>query len=149
MIVRNSQFILAKNRCRPTNHRKFRQAIQKHLACLSLLAHRRRTKPRLSGKQSLCEGAALARHNSNMLLWNTGLCKKTATGKYDQSDVDKLFELAKTQRYPGIFAELAESFGMMMVKLEAREYRLKRTLGIQKKTVPNSGASTDAAKENR
>lgn len=54
------------------------------------------------------------------------LCKKIATGKYDQSDVDKLFELAKTQRYPGIFSELAESFGMMMTKLEAREYHLKQ-----------------------
>jgi len=54
------------------------------------------------------------------------LCKKIATGKYDQSDVDKLFELAKTQRYPGIFSELAESFGMMMTKLEAREYHLKK-----------------------
>jgi hypothetical protein len=56
------------------------------------------------------------------------LCKKIAAGKYDQSDVDKLFELAKTQRYPSLFSELAESFGMMMTKLEAREYHLKQII---------------------
>ena len=55
-------------------------------------------------------------------------CKKIAEGKYDQSDVDKLFELAKTQRYPSLFSELAESFGMMMTKLEAREYHLKQII---------------------
>ena len=56
------------------------------------------------------------------------LCRKIATGNYNQADVDKLFDLAKTKRYPGIFAELAESFGMMMVKLEAREFRLKQMI---------------------
>ena len=55
-------------------------------------------------------------------------CKKIAQGKYDQSDVDKIFELAKTQRYPSLFSELAESFGMMMTKLEAREFRLKQMI---------------------
>ena len=55
-------------------------------------------------------------------------CKKIAAGKYDQSDVDKPFELAKTQRYPSLFSDLAESFGMMMTKLEAREYRLKQVI---------------------
>ena len=56
------------------------------------------------------------------------LCRKIATGNYPQADVDKLFDLAKTKRYPGIFAELAESFGMMMVKVEAREFRLKQMI---------------------
>ena len=54
--------------------------------------------------------------------------KKIAQGEYDQSDVDKIFELAKTQRYPSLFSELAESFGMMVTKLEAREYRLKQMI---------------------
>ena len=56
------------------------------------------------------------------------LCKKIASGKYDQSDVDNLFDMAKDDRYPGLFTELAESFGMMMVKVEAREYRLKQII---------------------
>ena len=54
--------------------------------------------------------------------------KKIASGKYDKIDVEKLFELSKTGRYPGIFTELAESFGMMMVKVEAREFRLKQII---------------------
>ena len=56
------------------------------------------------------------------------LCKKIASGKYDQLDVDKLFDMAKDNRYPGLFTELAESFGMMMVKVEAREFRLKQII---------------------
>ena len=64
------------------------------------------------------------------------LCKKIASGKYDQSDVDRLFDMAKDNRYPGLFTELAESFGMMMVKVEAREFRLKQIIEDleQKKT---------------
>ena len=55
-------------------------------------------------------------------------CKKIASGKYEQSDSDRLFEMAKKGRYPGILSELAESFGMMMVKVEAREFRLKQII---------------------
>jgi hypothetical protein len=55
-------------------------------------------------------------------------CKKIAAGDYDQQDSDRLFELAKKGRYPAILSELAESFGMMMVKLEAREFRLKQLI---------------------
>ena len=63
------------------------------------------------------------------------LCKKIASGKYDQSDVDKLFDMSKDNRYPGLFTELAESFGMMMVKVEAREFRLKQIIEeLEKKT---------------
>ncbi|MFC1886075.1 hypothetical protein ACFLZM_03355 [Thermodesulfobacteriota bacterium] len=72
------------------------------------------------------------------------LCKKIATGDYGQSDADGLFELAKTQRYPGIFTELAESFGMMMVKLEAREFKLKQMAQEMEKVDPkhNNGQNT-------
>jgi hypothetical protein len=55
-------------------------------------------------------------------------CKKIASGKYDKADSDYLFELAKKGRYPGVLSELAESFGMMMVKVEAREFRLKEMI---------------------
>ena len=55
-------------------------------------------------------------------------CKKIAAGDYDQRDADRLFELSKKGRYPSVLAELAESFGMMMVKLEAREFRLKQMI---------------------
>ena len=55
-------------------------------------------------------------------------CKKIASGKYDRADSDRLFELSKKGRYPGVLSELAESFGMMMVKVEAREFRLKEII---------------------
>ena len=55
-------------------------------------------------------------------------CKKIASGKYDKKDSDYLFELSKKGRYPGVLSELAESFGMMMVKVEAREFRLKEMI---------------------
>jgi hypothetical protein len=35
---------------------------------------------------------------------------------------DRLFEFAKEGRYPSLLVELAESFGMMLVKVEAREF---------------------------
>ncbi|MFC1815307.1 hypothetical protein ACFL0M_05045, partial [Thermodesulfobacteriota bacterium] len=61
------------------------------------------------------------------------LCKKIASGQYGQSDTDKLFELTKKNRYPGLFAELSEAFGMMMVKVEAREFRLEQIIEDLKK----------------
>jgi phosphoribosyl-ATP pyrophosphohydrolase len=55
-------------------------------------------------------------------------CKKIASGKYDKEDSEHLFELSKKERYPGVLSELAESFGMMMVKVEAREFKLKQII---------------------
>ncbi len=41
---------------------------------------------------------------------------------------EKIFELTKEEIYPREITELAESFGMMLVKVEAREFRLKQTI---------------------
>ena len=41
----------------------------------------------------------------------------------------ELFELTKTGKYPNLVTKLAESFGMMMVKVEAREYHLEQIIG--------------------
>ena len=68
------------------------------------------------------------RYYIDLLEMLNSLCKKIASGQYQQSDVDKLFEIAKTERYPSLFSELAESFGMMMTKLEAREFRFKQLI---------------------
>ncbi len=54
--------------------------------------------------------------------------KKIASGNYDKKDVEMLFELSKTGRYPTLFTEMAESFSMMMVKVESREFRLKQII---------------------
>ena len=56
------------------------------------------------------------------------LCKKIASGRFDQSDADRLFDLAKKNKYPSLLAELAESFGMMLVKVEGREFQLHQTI---------------------
>ena len=66
-------------------------------------------------------------------------CKKIASGKYDRQDAERLFELSKKGRYPGILAELAESFGMMLVKVEAREFGLKQMIDDLEKTKVSGG----------
>ncbi len=58
----------------------------------------------------------------------TNSCQKIASGKFEQADSERLFELSKKGRYPSFLADLAESFGMMLVKFEAREFQLKRTI---------------------
>ena len=60
--------------------------------------------------------------------------KKIASGDYDKKDVEKLLELSKTGRYPSLFTEMAESFSMMMVKVEAREFHLKQIIDELEKT---------------
>jgi hypothetical protein len=60
--------------------------------------------------------------------------KKIASGKYEKKDVQILFELSKTGRYPHIFTEMAESFSMMMIKIEAREFRLKQIISELEET---------------
>lgn len=61
-------------------------------------------------------------------------CQKIASGHYEQKDSERLFELAKRQRYPSLLADLAESFGMMMVKVEAREFSLQQAVNELEKT---------------
>lgn len=54
------------------------------------------------------------------------LSEEIASGTYRKSE--ELFELTKTQKYSPQIARLAESFGMMMVQVEAREYRLEQII---------------------
>lgn len=50
-------------------------------------------------------------------------------GKYDD-----IFELTKSGQYPPLIARFAESFGMMAVKVEAREYRLEQIIEELRRT---------------
>jgi len=52
--------------------------------------------------------------------------KKIQKAKYH--DLDELHDLTKGRIYPRNIAGLAESFGMMAVKLKAREYKLEQTI---------------------
>ncbi|WP_051617240.1 sigma-54 interaction domain-containing protein [Desulfonatronovibrio hydrogenovorans] len=54
------------------------------------------------------------------------ICHDLAWNKFEQAD--DLFELTRQKRYPERIAKLAESFGMMLVKVEAREYRMEEML---------------------
>ena len=60
--------------------------------------------------------------------------KKIASGYYDNKDVERLFELSKTGKYPSLFTEMAESFAMMMVKIEARDFHLRQVIEELEKT---------------
>jgi hypothetical protein len=74
-------------------------------------------------------------------------CRKIVSGKYDKADTEQLFELAKEGRYPSIFSELAESFGMMMVKVEAREFQLKQIIEELEPTVAIQLGDSDGVGE--
>lgn len=54
----------------------------------------------------------------------TGLTKQVSLGHYAKAKA--IFELTKTARYPQAITELAEAFGMMIVKVESREFKLEQ-----------------------
>jgi class 3 adenylate cyclase len=59
------------------------------------------------------------------------LSKDLAKGRYDRAN--DVFEFTKSGQYPDLITELAESIGMMMVKIEAREFQLERMIEELKK----------------
>lgn len=52
--------------------------------------------------------------------------QKVSMGAYDETD--SLMDLTNPEKYPPLVAELAEAFGMMIVKVESREYNLEQLL---------------------
>lgn len=59
-------------------------------------------------------------------------------------DPSEIFELTKTGVYPERIYELAESFGMMIVKVEARELRLEQTIAKLQELNTHLQAEIDA-----
>jgi len=55
-----------------------------------------------------------------------------ARGRYGKPE--EIFELTKKGTYPHKVVELAESFGMMIVKVEAREFQLQQTIDELRRT---------------
>ena len=51
----------------------------------------------------------------------TELCGELALGRY--TECDRLFELTKEEAGPHELVRLAEAFGMMLVRVEAREFQ--------------------------
>lgn len=62
------------------------------------------------------------------------LCKQIAQGKYESSDVRQLFSITSDGKFPKELMRLAEAFGMMMVKVEAREYHLESVISELEET---------------
>lgn len=62
------------------------------------------------------------------------LCKQIAQGKYESSDVRELFSITSESKFPKELSLLAEAFGMMMVKVEAREYHLESVISELEET---------------
>ncbi len=54
----------------------------------------------------------------------TKLCHAIAYGTYENADVNTLFEFTKEEQHP-LIAELSESIGFMLVKIEGREFALE------------------------
>jgi len=52
--------------------------------------------------------------------------KNVSMGRYEQTD--SLMELTNQEKYPPMVAELAEAFGMMIIKVESREFNLEQLL---------------------
>lgn len=60
------------------------------------------------------------------------ICHDLAWNRFDRSG--ELFELTRSQRYPEQISKFAESFGMMLVKLEAREYSMEQIMARLRET---------------
>ncbi len=60
------------------------------------------------------------------------VCHDLAWGRYERAD--RLFEMTAEKAYPEQIARLAESFGLMLVKVEAREFRMEQVMSELKKT---------------
>jgi class 3 adenylate cyclase len=60
---------------------------------------------------------------NELLRYLIELTGEVSKGNFDNSG--EIFELTKEKHYPPVVVDLAESFSMMMVKIEAREYRLE------------------------
>lgn len=63
------------------------------------------------------------------------VCDSLAMGDYDKAR--ELFEMTRDKQHPPFVAALAESFGMMLVKVEAREFRLEQIIDQLKETAAN------------
>ncbi len=64
----------------------------------------------------------------NLIERLNSLAKKIACCDYDNSSAQELFAMTAEEGVPQRFSELAENFGMMMMKVEARELRLEQMI---------------------
>ena len=70
--------------------------------------------------------------SDHLLVRLIAVAEDLSRGRYGQ--YDDIFELTKSGIYPLQIARFAEAFGMMAVKIEAREYRLEQIIEDQRQT---------------
>jgi DNA-binding NtrC family response regulator len=63
---------------------------------------------------------------AELLIQLAKICENIAKGRF--SEARDLFEMTREGKYPQTVTGLAEAFGMMLVKVEAREYRLEHII---------------------
>jgi diguanylate cyclase (GGDEF)-like protein len=56
------------------------------------------------------------------------LFKEVSAGKYNREQAKDLLDLTIKEKYPEWLTEMAESFSMMMVKVETREFQLEQVI---------------------
>lgn len=71
----------------------------------------------------------------------TRVCTKIANGK--NWEKDRFFELTREGSYPAHITGLAESFGMMLVKVETREFQLEQKLEELQKSYMRTSTMLD------
>ena len=84
-----------------------------------------------------------------VLIKLNSICKEVARADY--SRIEELFELTKENQSHPLLEELAESFGMMVVQVEAREFYLKKTiekLELQKALLGEHRSKKDELRKN-
>ncbi len=74
----------------------------------------------------------MAVSNKDMFMQLITICESIAAGNYKQAR--RLFELTKFKDHPSDIARLAEAFGLMLVKVEAREFHLETIIDELKET---------------
>lgn len=85
---------------------------------------------------------------SKLLSHLVKLTKALSHGRY--GNLDDLYELTKAGKYPKRVVDLAESFGMMLVKVKARDYHLKQIVRDMEKVQSDlSAAKEKISRENR
>ncbi|MEM6762774.1 MAG: hypothetical protein AAF615_07855 [Pseudomonadota bacterium] len=86
--------------------------------------------------------------SENVTLALVSLCNEISTGRYE--NIDQLYALTGQDNPDPHLAELAEAFGMMVVKLEVREMKLNETIERLRDTQSElERARADIAAENR
>jgi len=56
------------------------------------------------------------------------LFKEVSEGRYNRKQAKELFDLTIKEKYPEWLTEMAESFCMMMIKVETREFHLEKVI---------------------